>query len=304
MTLVVVASNDQQVIQVSDRQLTGESGPDVLPRNKAVIVHLSDGRLAMGFTGLARAGRFRTDEWMLEAFAKAAAQADRTTGATIERFRALATERFEPHRWHEVADRRLAFIFAGYLNQRPHPVGVAAIVSNFEDFHGGPPRSRARPEFHANYWEDEAPEDKRVPIWVEAVGARAAVTPAEVAELHRLLVARAAAEEIRTCMIDLVRAAAARPAAGRTIGVDLSSITLYRDDRAPVAGYHPRDATDIWFGVSVLDVTSAEGHTMVRDVQFRADAFPGYPPILPPARHGEPCPCGSGIPYRQCCGAA
>lgn len=303
MTLVLVASNDQQVIQVSDRRLTGLAGPDVLPRNKALIIHLADGRLVMGFTGLARAGTFRTGEWMIDAFAEAAAQAGRTMAASIERFREIATEEFaRSKRLQAVADRRLTFILTGFLDQLPHPVQVAAAVTNFEHFDGSPANAAPDAAFRANYWLEEPVDGEVAPTWLEAVGARNALDLADIRGLKDMLVGRVAAEEIRDRMVEIIRAASDRPTAAGTVGRDLSSITLFRHQRAPLAGYHPAQAADIWFGVSALDIASDQGHTMVRDVQFRPDAFPGYPPILPPERHHEACPCASGLPYKECCG--
>lgn len=65
MTLILGLANQQQVILISDRRLSVNGKVVEDESNKAATLNLQDARLAVGFTGLARAGRFQTRRWLL-----------------------------------------------------------------------------------------------------------------------------------------------------------------------------------------------------------------------------------------------
>lgn len=171
MTLVVVAGNSQHFIQVSDRQLTTDTGPDVLPRNKAVVVDLADARLLVGFTGIARSGGFKTGDWMVDALAEAAPP-DHLAKPTVERFLKLAEATLGSH--SDLASlppstKGLTFLFSGFTYAEP-PWPVAALGSNFQDFRTGVDHPNARPAFEVLF-ESMRRELDHEPTYVQAIGA-------------------------------------------------------------------------------------------------------------------------------------
>jgi hypothetical protein len=153
MTLVLALGNVDQCIQVSDRQLTDARGqPCVLPENKATIVSLEDSRLICGFAGLARAGRYRTGTWILDALLESASE-DHLAYGTLERFTAAATAQFRRPEIQEVPPehRGLSVLFTGYRDVLPPPNLIAALVTNFQDIDTGRDEE-PWDEFRVTYW--------------------------------------------------------------------------------------------------------------------------------------------------------
>ena len=116
MTLILGLANQQQVILISDRRLSVNGKVVEDESNKAATLNLQDARLAVGFTGLARAGRFQTRRWLLEALLESA-NPDYQMESTIRRFCNRATQDFAEIVLRRKSDKRLTVVLAGYLLQ-------------------------------------------------------------------------------------------------------------------------------------------------------------------------------------------
>jgi hypothetical protein len=67
MTLIVIVGSPVATVLVSDRRLTNNRRLVDDESNKAIVVLPADARLAASITGIARAGSFMTNGWLLEA---------------------------------------------------------------------------------------------------------------------------------------------------------------------------------------------------------------------------------------------
>jgi hypothetical protein len=228
MTLVVSLGNSDQIVQISDRQLTdGRGKPFVVPENKATILTLANSRLLVGFAGLARAARFRTAQWMLEALSAAAAD-DHLAHGTVERFTEVATERFQKPDLKAVPRERrgLTDIFTGYNDTIPPPCLISAVVTNFQNFESGCDEE-PWDHFKATYWSilpgvppEEATYIQRIGTWIAVDDER------DVNQLRHILEERRSPEVIIEASVGKVREIAARASARGLIGKDLSTAVL------------------------------------------------------------------------------
>jgi hypothetical protein len=91
MTLILACLTDRNVYQVSDRRLTLLSNPATVvddESNKAVFV----GRVSFGYTGLARIGQERTDDWLARVISEGPTN---DMAQVAERIRSAATTSFQ-----------------------------------------------------------------------------------------------------------------------------------------------------------------------------------------------------------------
>jgi hypothetical protein len=311
MTLVIALANADQVIQVSDRQLTDAQGrPCVLPENKATILTLADARLICGFAGLARAGRFRTGQWILNALLEAAAD-DHLAHRTVERFTASATSRFAQPDIAEAVSREhrgLSILLTGYRDHVEGPRLIAALVTNFQNFETGrdePPWDK----FRATYWSMRECEPN--PTYIQRIGHWPAMMSADEQRLRAALEARMSQQTLVNLGVGLVREIAARPSARGTIGAELSSAVLpplrppelARGEIPVVGGLHPVGAAHVWRGVNqVVSISGLELALM--DPQFGpVERTPETATLVQKVGRNKLCPCGSGKKYKKCHGA-
>ena len=136
MTLILGLANQQQVILISDRRLSADGkvvDDDRDEFNKAATFNLQDARLAVAFTGLARAGTFQTRRWLLAALLDSA-NPDYQMEPTIKRFCNRATQDFAKIVVPRKLDKRLTVVLAGYCYNEMPPRCYYWLVSNFEGF--------------------------------------------------------------------------------------------------------------------------------------------------------------------------
>ena len=73
MTLILTLGNNDQLIQLSDRRVSGGGQVYSDESNKVGVLYCQDARLASGYTGLAWRNGFRTLDWLVDALSSAAA---------------------------------------------------------------------------------------------------------------------------------------------------------------------------------------------------------------------------------------
>ena len=93
MTLIVVGMNSGYLVQLSDRRLSAGGRPVEEESNKSLLVHLSDGRLAMGYTGLATYGGFETATFLTDVILEAA-QPEFRVAEFVHRLPVVATTKW------------------------------------------------------------------------------------------------------------------------------------------------------------------------------------------------------------------
>lgn len=311
MTLVLALGNCDQVIQVSDRQLTdAEGNPCVLPENKATILNLADSRLLVGFAGLARANGFRTGKWILDTLIEAA-KPDHQALGTIERFTESATARFLKPDLLAVPEqnRGLSVMFTGFNDTRQSPTLIAALVTNFQNFQSGRDE-RPWDRFNATYWSIKEGTPREETSYIQRIGAWTAMNdPHDADKLRRLLEEYRPAAAIVDAAVGTVRSIAARRAADSRIGRDISSVVLPVSRPPELAagtlpiqlGFHPIGTSHTVYGANqVLSLPDVQLALMEPKLAI-ADKT-GSPMLVQKVGRNKLCPCGSGKKYKKCHG--
>lgn len=313
MTLVLALGNMDQVVQISDRRLTdGRGKPCVLPECKGTILTLEDSRLLFGFAGLARAGRFRTGKWILEAMLKAATE-DHLALGTINRFTEILTERWRQPDLQAVAPehRGLSVLFTGYNDCRPAPNLISAIVTNFQNFETGQDET-AWEKFKATFWSIKEGVTPAEATYVQRIGAWQAMDDVGDGEkLRRMLEDRRPVKAIIEAGVGTVREIGSRPTAGGTIGAELNSAVLpaqrqntsLTEGISIQMGFHPEGACHAMRGPNQV-LSTREAQLSLTDPRFEAVEPDKTPPLaVQKIGRNKPCPCGSGKKYKKCCAA-
>ena len=97
MTLILTLGNNDQLIQLSDRRVSGGGQVYSDESNKVRVLYCQDARLAFGYTGLARRNGFRTLDWLVDALSSAAAP-EYCGAPFLDRVREAASAAFRDHR--------------------------------------------------------------------------------------------------------------------------------------------------------------------------------------------------------------
>jgi len=154
MTLILTLGNQEQFVQISDRRVTRSGMTQDEDWNKAAVLVCPNARFLMGFTGLATAGHFHTQYWLLDALYECGPP-DYTIGGILRRFeRRLSDEWKRLPSVHRLSrkDKCLSVMFSGYLDWFEPPAMACAIISNYQDFRGGETRLEARDVFDHIRW--------------------------------------------------------------------------------------------------------------------------------------------------------
>jgi hypothetical protein len=269
------------VIQLSDRQLTAVGGRILPTENKATLLTCRDARLLVGFTALARAGRFRTAEWLLEAFLEAAPPDD-LAEAVVKRFVEVANEQFRVPAIKSLAptDRRSSIMFTGYAYWTDPPLVVGALVSNYQDFTAGVDRAQPWEEFRHWFLREKRPwVDEPAPTYMQRLGAWSALAPRDLEPLREMLQQRRPSAALVGKAVEIMRTAADHPAAHATVGRDLTSAVLRPDPRvAPDVQYHVLAPAHEIPLINQAILLGDESRVLVRDGTLALDPSTG-PPI-------------------------
>ena len=312
MTLVIALGNQDQVIQVSDRQLTDARGqPCVLPENKSTILNLLDSRFLVGFAGLARVGRFKTGRWILEAL-QDAAKDDHLASPTVKRFTELLTDRWSRPDLRKVPaeHRGLSVIFSGYIDSQPPPNLVWAIVTNFQNYESGQDEE-PWDRFKANYWQVKEGVVPAEVSYVQRIGTWVAMVDSDVDRLRSMLEERRSAKALVDAGVGVVREIATRQEAGGFIGREVNSAVLPflrppeldQGSAALQMGFHPIGASDALYGSNQV-ISLPRMQVAVMDPKIEAvDSGRGTRPMaVQKVGRNKLCPCGSGKKFKKCCG--
>lgn len=298
MTFALVTANADQIIQVSDRRLTGWTG-DIVTEASGKAGHLlcDDASALYCYAGLAFINEFKTSTWLMEAL-QTASRKDARFRETIEHFAEIATEKFrsDPDVLSiDVRNRKLTVMITGYTVDG---LITSALISNFQDFTNfiNHPVPQEKFTVHCERSRDPAPTN---PTMIQAIGAFSAMTEADERELRALLEGRASHAAIRAKAAAIVADISSRHRSGGTVGKRLNTGRLdFQSPLAAIAGYASDIVENELPMLDIVDGRSNSPGVMIGQLQITAAA----PVVFPKVHRNAPCPCGSGRKYRNCHG--
>ena len=188
-------------------------------------------------------------------------------------------------------------VFAGYqYDSSGAPRTFWCTVSNFAE-----DRFSSVPTFSIG----EEPPPRGVTNYLLAAGAYRSVNAQAMIELGTLVDGLKSQSAIVGKAVEVLRAAAASPAAANSISSDcVSAVLPSRPELTAQSEFHSAKASNRLLGISSVDVRPGHG-LMVLDpsITFGAD-LTGRPAVvsLPKVGRNKPCPCGSGLKFKRCHG--
>jgi hypothetical protein len=303
MTLILVAMNSDYLVQLSDRRLSAGGQPVEEESNKSLMVHLQDGRLAIGFTGLAAHGGFETATFLTEVVLEAV-KPDFRVAQSVQRMAPVATAKWQEHRVPSSVpdnERRVTVSVFGFgpgMHHDGRPVPGGMLLSNV-----------TREEDH---WEtvDEFRVVKRfstkpgmelgAETLIYSIGASEGVTEDSVTPIRAMLREHRPAEAVVGKGVELMRGWARQSLAANTIGDQISSIVI------------PADLSEGWtFDYHTAHPTATLHHPIFVEATGRSSPFASRLQItqeegafvVEKVGRNVPCPCGSGLKYKRCHGS-
>jgi hypothetical protein len=302
MTFILGLANQQQVILISDRRLSANGKIVEDESNKAATFNLQDARLAVAFTGLARAGTFQTRRWLLAALLDSA-NPDYQMEPTIKRFCNRATQDFAKIVVPRKSDKRLTVVLAGYFYNEMPPRCYCWVVSNFEGFDS----DGAEPfdEFKSRWWRNKQPSEERYfRIFTAGISTFRSQTDAD--SLRILLQENKPASALVGKGVEVLRAIGKSPLSKKLVGQQCTSIVLPSSPDAEGSfEYHSGTLRTKLFAPSIIEARGRHAAFVIDSPKVEIRDRSGRPLVLsvPKVGPNQPCPCGSGKKYKKCCGA-
>jgi len=304
MTLILAVGGPTFCFQVSDRRITHttQSGRVVTVSDraaKAILVHTQDARLVIGFTGLARAPGFATQDRILFHVRELGLQgvfqslpiihglADRLTED-------LARTRVSP------TERRLSVLVSGFRQVHDEKQLSVGLISNFQSLkdvaqevnvHTAGPECRVYTQI---------PPDP-LATGIFPVGMTRSVKSSDLRTLRQALQAPGARfEDVVGLAVRAVVNASRDTSSRRTIGDSVMMTAVFSDGRDPTGMYYPaKPSSTVYFP----DIVTASPDSNTR-IRFGVEALDSSAALAvpPPTHRRAPCPCGSGKRFRSCHG--
>lgn len=304
MTIIIMAGNNDYVLQFSDRRLSSPRGIVEESSNKAIAFACTNGRFAVGYTGLARSGRFDLQAWLVEALERCASP-EFTVYETAVRVQDDLTELFRSHpdiRNLSPVTRRLTIMFSGYLS-RPSGARIGNLwITNFQDFDAFADHREALPEFSI-YVELQPDEETGATSYIQRVGAWSAMSERDMQILRDLLERSAPLQNIIDAGVAIVRRVSESSKACGTVGKEVAVTIVPRDWSAQMTTRIRIDSGRN--EIRLVDMVSAfPGHTSsARDVKLAiTQPDPITKAFQPKLGRNDRCWCKSGKKFKQCHG--
>jgi hypothetical protein len=305
MTLVLSIGNADQVIQISDRRLSTSQKVITDDSNKATVLVCRNGRFAVGYTGIATYGAFRTQAWLIDSF-MGCASPDYAIYELSERFEKKASYDFKHIPILKAlppSTKRLSIMLSGYLTHGSRPLIANIIVTNFQDFQSGQDYPEAKDEFWTIY-ELEQDDFKPDVTFIQRVGAWQSMTPEDEKILRNMLEQRKPQNALINRAVHLVRRMADRPAARNSIGKHLIVTIIPSDSKKSCSAIvKPINAANKAILADEIMLLGHEESIAIRDVQLSVTpSVDNIPAIMPKLGRNDPCWCMSGKKYKWCHG--
>ncbi len=287
------------MIQFSDRRLSSSGALIDDQSNKSTIFTCRNGRFAIGYTGLARTGSFKTQEWIVDALVRCAPP-EHTIYETATRLADELTRFFSRDRRISglpAPDRRLTIMLTGFVYNVANGKAGCILISNFQDFSLLIDHPDAKRDFTLTaLLEKDELEDPLT--WVQRIGAWRAMTERDEMTLRALVATGAKQSAIINAGVGLIREMSSRPTSMGTIGKEVLVTVIPRDLNKAIEStvHHPTDQQTLAFSDEVISLP--EQFVAMRD--FKIQAVDGV--IHPRLGRNERCHCGSNLKYKRCHG--
>lgn len=304
MTLIVAAISADYAIQVSDRRLSVDGKAQEVEATKATIFSCLNARFSVGYTGLARYGRFETAVWLRKVLRECAAPdylAQPMTARLLKRathdFRTLSELRDCPRR-----DKRLTLMFTGFVSVRNQSRAATFFLTNYQDYESGLDDVEAWNDFRCLYENAVDVDGVDPPTVIQRIGVHTAFPQAQAEEIRPLLAARKPPAAVVGKLIELMHLAADQPSSGATVGKNLISVVLPANYAlAASSNYHPNAASTV---SHLADIVIAMPQIKLSASKLQVQSTtPGAPLLsVPKQQRNARCACGSGKKYKMCHG--
>jgi hypothetical protein len=276
-------------VLVADRRLTQDGKLVDDESNKAIVVLPTGARLAFAYTGLATAGTFSTQWWLLDELFESlkpdgVLHLERFTDAADKRVRSL---RLPP------AHTTLTIVFAGYVADVKHAYPALGWVTNAGGMAGWPSQVHRVGDFEWSWTKHEKPNDYANSYCIGA-GMVSAIPQRRIDELAEMAKRDKPAAAWVGRAVESIREAADSTSGRGLIGKQCSSIVLSADPHVgAVTDYHTAMVAKKAYMPGMVTPTAVFGGGEIEttDGQYAA---------LPKVGRNQPCPCGSGKKYKRC----
>lgn len=236
MTLIIASCNALSAVISADTRLSNNRVLVDDASAKIGSLFFYDGSLLYAYTGIARFGRFRTRNWLLELFAKHVAPWMSANDALLVAKEQATKDSRELRVLKEAspADRRLTVVFVGYLVHAEHKQPVAAVLSNFENYATGERFTKAQDQFWLSCWL-AGPEQRS---WIGCFGCVNVVSSEDQRELWSLTECGFPGEVLREKAQAIIVRASIDSRSSAYVGSNILRALLSPDDmRMPTVGY-------------------------------------------------------------------
>lgn len=305
MTLVMALGNREQVIQVSDRAISAGISIVSNSYNKATVIKGTNGRFAMGFTGIAVAGLHDTQSLLIELAEKSMVEAAGNMRSVPEILAKRLSEHFGKSRILRFLPKtqlRLTVMLSGYLYDVSPPMAADVMISNYQDFANNVDHPEALPNFTRYYENEKMSARLENPTLIQRIGNYPKMRPVDEQALRKTLEKRLPASTIVETAVGILRRISDETRG--TVGKDISSIVVPSDPAKEVvvstsylnlpAKYHYPDS---------VEYIGPNGCFVVRQLELKSvDTKVESKPKRTKVGRNERCTCGSGLKYKRCCG--
>jgi len=307
MTLIVSVGNSEHFIQVSDRRLSSNGKIIDDDANKTAIFVSSNGRFAVGFTGLAKYGRFETQSWFSRGLCDCA-KPDFDSKQTIERFSEYATDCFnrDPFlRNIPGAHKRLSIMFTGYLYHHDPPLGALSLITNFENLDTGEISPTARDKFDVFFHKEPRPNPPRMKLFHTVGFQSRRLFSQDLNEAIDMAIDKKPVKAIEWKLVQYIRKISEHAASKNSVGGEIFSVVVPRDRaRGFSSNYFPMSTKQESFRPNLIVAINEELHAAFKDVRISCSGESEGQPIVGPKLHrNQQCWCKSGKKYKDCHGS-
>ena len=278
MTLLLAMVRPDYVVLLADRRITsgGELVSDA--QTKLTILCCTDARVALAFTGLAKAGSFDVHSFIVDVISDA--------GATDGRFEAVVARLQEALRLElrrRSLDRHaLTILMTGYFHGNASTRTICVELSNWD----------AGTESVIDF-QLRCRHPAGTGRFVHLNGMTCAVSDAAIKELELMATRPIDRRHVVRKAVQILQRSAERREAARAIGHNCNTAIIEASvDTSITCTYHLRQAESEVHGPAVVIV----GALTQSSVMMRGDQMLAGPEI----RKREPCWCGSGLRFKGC----
>jgi hypothetical protein len=230
VTLIIATCSPAAVTITADTRLSSNGRLVDDKSAKVGCATFFDARLLYAYTGLAKAGRYETRKWLLEALLESTKEWSKAE-EVIRSFKAKATQDFgnlPALKRLTPFQKRVSFVSAGFVGDQP----VAAIVSNFENL----AENRFYAEAQDQFWFSGWPGREGEKIWISCFGTIAAVSDRDILSLKVLVETNKPVDAIKGKSEAIIVGASKDPRSNGTVGTNMLRASLRPDVNEPPTG--------------------------------------------------------------------